>query len=138
MWGQSVDTLIKEAKTKGEAQSPLRKSLRHHTPIYEYTAPHELGNGSIKILLHQTGSVWNKDAIQEIHVNHPELLPDAIVALNAGLGAYQSWQEVIFIATRLNIPFGVTEYAEQSLEMVTQSLVRSKEHHLSLFVDEEG
>lgn len=42
--------------------------------------------------------------------------PDAIIALNAGLGSYKEWVPVIQAAHLASLPFAVTEYAEQSCE----------------------
>lgn len=51
-------------------------------------------------------------------------LPDAIIGLNAGLGAYQEWQSSIVSSRAYGIPFGVTEFMEASLEL-NQGLVKN-------------
>ena len=44
-------------------------------------------------------------------------LPDALVALNAGLLSYESWSSVILFCHVEEVSFGVTEHAEQSAEV---------------------
>jgi hypothetical protein len=51
-----------------------------------------------------------------LHVNDIVQPPDAIVAPNAGLLSYNSWASVILFCHVEEVPFGVTEYAEQSAE----------------------
>lgn len=51
-------------------------------------------------------------------------IPDVLIALDAGLGSYKSWFEVIHIAHSVDIPFAVTEYLQQSLEYTVKFLVR--------------
>jgi hypothetical protein len=111
-FGQAVHTLVSRAK----ASHP--KSLAAQTsptsPVYSYTAPEVNGGGRIQIFLHGTADHWTPaDA-------HPALSaygkPDAIVAPNAGLGSYPSWYPIILYAHQMDVPFGTTEYAEQSCE----------------------
>lgn len=55
-------------------------------------------------------------------------LPDAIVALNAGLLSYTTWASVILFCIVEEMPFGVTEYAEQSAEVQRDSFSKIIHH----------
>lgn len=55
-------------------------------------------------------------------------LPDAIVGLNAGLLSYKAWMSVILFCHVEEIPFGVTEYAEQSAEVQRDSFPKIIHH----------
>ncbi|KAJ7899101.1 hypothetical protein B0H13DRAFT_2275615 [Mycena leptocephala] len=111
-FGQAVHTLVSRAKASHPKSIAVRASPT--SPVYSYTAPEENGAGRIQIFLHGTADHWTPtDA-------HPALSaygkPDAIVAPNAGLGSYPSWYPVILYAHQMDVPFGTTEYAEQSCE----------------------
>lgn len=55
-------------------------------------------------------------------------LPDAIVALNAGLLSYKTWASVILFCHVEDVPFGATEYAEQSAEVQRDSFSKIIHH----------
>ncbi|KAJ6521922.1 hypothetical protein DFH09DRAFT_1192039 [Mycena vulgaris] len=112
-FGQAVHKIVSQAK----ASHP--KSLAAQTsptvPVYSYTAPEASGAGCIQIFLHGSTAHWTPaDAHPALSAYGP---PDAIVAPNAGLGSYVEWYPVILYAHQMGIPFGSTEYAEQSSEM---------------------
>lgn len=130
MWGHSVEKLIQEAATEGVDGSLLRNSLKDKSPIFQYSAPEELGNGSVKIILYDGAPACNGAELFKLRSQRPELESDALVGLNAGLGAYRSWMEVIQLAHYVNIPFAVTDYAEQSLEHVVRVQVSGKTRNL--------
>ena len=115
MVGPSVAKLMEAAVAEGVDDSPLRRSVESNTPIFKYHAPEELGSGSIQVVLHPFAT-WDQAELEHLQTDHPDRLPDVLVALNAGLASYSSWQSVIKTAYQKSIPFGVTEYAEQSLE----------------------
>lgn len=125
LWGQSVHDLLAEAATRGAEGSPAWDALAKNGLIFSYAAPDKLGGGTIKIILSRVSPMWNAQSQKILSDAAPELTPDALVALNAGLGAYRSWMEVIHVAHLLDIPFAVTEYTEQSLEHVVREQVRS-------------
>lgn len=123
MFGPSVAKLMEAAVAEGVDDSPLRRSVEGNIPIFKYDAPDDLGSGSIQIMLHPFAT-WDQAELEHLKSDHPDRLPDALVALNAGLASYSSWLGVIGTAYERNIPFGVTEYAEQSLEHAVGQQVR--------------
>jgi len=48
--------------------------------------------------------------------------PDAMVGLNSGLTSYPTWTEPMYFSALADIPFGVTEYCEQSMESFATGL----------------
>ncbi|KAJ6594279.1 hypothetical protein B0H19DRAFT_56543 [Mycena capillaripes] len=111
-FGQAVHTLVSKAK-KSYPKS-LAAQASPTVPVYSYTAPEENGSGRIQIFLHGTADHWTPaDADPALS---PYGTPDAIVAPNAGLASYAAWYPVILYAHQMGIPFGTTEYAEQSCE----------------------
>lgn len=116
VWGNAVQKLFDASRESGLGASPLKQSIAKKGPVFEYAAPEELGAGTVKVLLHRASALWNEAELDNIRRNQPELVPDVLVALDAGLASYREWWEVIFVTHRDNIPFAVTEYAEQSLE----------------------
>jgi hypothetical protein len=66
--------------------------------VWQYTAPRKSGGGSIKIRIHSKDEIWNRNVAQ----SGP--LPDVMVGLNAGIMAYQTWAEVVFISTLFVAP----------------------------------
>lgn len=116
-------TLCQTALSEGLASSPLRKSLSTDGPIFEYSAPRDLGSGKISIFLHGDSPTWNTDDMSTLVLERPEQTLDALIALNAGLGSYESWNTVVYAAYITNLPFAVTEYYQQSLEYVVNGAV---------------
>lgn len=111
-FGQAVHTVVSKAK-KAHPKS-LAAQVAPAVPVYSYTAPEESGSGRIQLFLHGTADHWTPaDADPTLS---PYGRPDAIVAPNAGLASYAAWYSVILYAHQMNIPFGTTEYAEQSCE----------------------
>ncbi|KAK0481346.1 hypothetical protein IW261DRAFT_1470377 [Armillaria novae-zelandiae] len=110
LFGQSVHKLVEEGK-KADPQSLVAKSS-NSSPVFTYKAPKECGSGSIEIYLHGDSPIWSPDANRRSGLGRP----DAIIALNAGLGSYGEWVPVIQAAHLMSLPFAVTEYAEQSCE----------------------
>lgn len=124
MWGGSVHKLVQEAKKQGVEGSPLRKALAGNSAIFDYRAPEELGAGSITVDLHGDSPTWGRDSMTKMLNGGRNPVPDALIALNAGLGSYRSWHEVVHIAHGVGIPFAVTEYLQQSLEFTVKYIVR--------------
>jgi hypothetical protein len=111
-FGQAVNTLVSRAKASHPKSLAAQASPT--SPVYSYTAPEESGSGRIQIFLHSTADHWTPaDADPALS---PYGKPDAIVAPNAGLGSYHAWYPVILYAHQMDVPFGTTEYAEQSCE----------------------
>ncbi|SJL13376.1 uncharacterized protein ARMOST_16818 [Armillaria ostoyae] len=108
-FGQSVQKLVEEGK-KSDPQSLVAKSSTS-SPVFAYKAPKECGSGSIELYLHGDSLTWSPDMLDRSSGR-----PDAIIALNAGLGSYGEWVPVIQAAHLASLPFAVTEYAEQSCE----------------------
>ncbi|EJD42597.1 hypothetical protein AURDEDRAFT_105338 [Auricularia subglabra TFB-10046 SS5] len=107
-FGPSVHKLGDTAKEKKHAASLVTQSSTTQ-PVFDYTAPLSCGRSTLSAYLCTSTTAWSP--------RNPEFpAPDAIVACNAGLGSYSQWADVIVAAHALDIPFGVTEYAEQSAE----------------------
>ncbi|KAK7691405.1 hypothetical protein QCA50_004804 [Cerrena zonata] len=105
-FGSGVEKLIEEAKRN--RPTSLAANTNRNTPVFTYEAPDECGSSTIAIHLHGSSKVWPRPLSSDT--------PDAVVACNAGLGSYPEWTPVVQAAHELDIPFGVTEYTEQSLE----------------------
>jgi hypothetical protein len=101
MFGVAVQNLV-------EASWRTPNAVANQSPVYAYRAPDACGAGAITVHLHGATATWAPDTSYGI--------PDVLVACNAGLGSYHEWMPVIRAAHMLDIPFGVTEYAEQSAE----------------------
>ena len=113
MFGGGVRQLLSQAKEKPKslAAAALETPPR---PVYTYTAPEESGSGRLSIYLDPVSAEWAPSSFSKYGGPHP--YPDALVAPNAGLGSYQEWYPVIVWALAHDVPFAVTEYAEQSCE----------------------
>ena len=120
IFGNAVHKLFEASKQSSVGSSPLRQSIAKKGPVFEYTAPQDLGSGNVKVHLYRGSAVWDQSTLATIRETQPALAPNALVALNAGLASYREWWDVIFITHRDRIPFAVTEYAEQSLEFAVQ------------------
>lgn len=106
MVGENVRRLGQEAK---KHPSSLVAKSSPTAPVFYYSAPDACGGGSISVFLCTSTGMWEP--------NLPDFpRPDALVACNAGLGSYKEWLPVIQAAHRLDLPFAVTEYSEQSAE----------------------
>ena len=127
MWGYGVHKLVQESKKQGVAGSPVRDAAGKHGLVFEYQAPEDLGAGAVSVYLKGEAQTWGRADLDKMLAtggNHPHPSPDVIIALNAGLGSYRSWYEVISIAHGVDIPFAVTEYLQQSLEFTVKYVVR--------------
>lgn len=125
LWGQSVHGLAEAGAKTALEGSPAKEASKNGGPIFTYSAPQKLGGGAIKVVLNSDSPIWSFESLHRLTDASPELAPDALVALNAGLGSYRIWMEVVAVAHSLNIPFAVTEYAEQSLEHAVDMQVSS-------------
>jgi hypothetical protein len=74
------------------AQKRYPGSLATKDTVWSYTAPKETGGGSISIKLWAEAEMWTR-AVLDVGE-----YPDAIVAINAGLCAYESWSDPIYIS----------------------------------------
>lgn len=61
--------------------------------IWEYTAPKLSGGGSISIELYSKRETWGRLVVAD-----DQLVPDAIVGLNAGLATYITWTEPVLFS----------------------------------------
>ncbi|KAJ6591572.1 hypothetical protein DFH09DRAFT_907151 [Mycena vulgaris] len=77
MFEQNAAHSVKRAKARGITQSSL-------PCVFEYTAPASCGGGAVRIFLDSDPAYYRPFRERGGH-------PDAIVALNAGLGTYISW-----------------------------------------------
>jgi len=122
-YGIAVQDLVLKAQ-KADGASIAARGVSLENSIYSYRAPKSLGGGSIDVRF-STEEQWIHD--QLIHLP-AELQPDAVVGPNAGLLSYRSWQAVIASTHMHDIPFAVTEYAEQSAEMQTSQIPSMLSH----------
>ncbi|KAJ6515133.1 hypothetical protein C8R47DRAFT_504520 [Mycena vitilis] len=72
--------------------------------VFQYTAPTSCGS-TVRAFIDSNPSYYRPSRNRQEH-------PDAIVALNAGLGTYISWQHVLLLSSEFDIPFVVTDYNE--------------------------
>jgi hypothetical protein len=111
MFGGAVKTLVDAARSTPDA-------LAGRAPVFTYRAPDTCGAGGIEVHLSGESKTWTPE--------NAHGRPDALVACNAGLGSYPDWVPVVRCAHQQRVPFGVTEYTEQSAEhQVRVSLVQS-------------
>lgn len=111
MYGPAVRDIVEHAKKT--APGSLAAKSSPSSPVFSYTAPKESGSGSINIYLEGRHADWP--------VGLPDMadfggMPHALVAPNAGLLSYPAWGRVIVYCIMMDLPFAVTEYAEQSAE----------------------
>ena len=76
-FGPGVTAILQRARGRPSC-------LANEENPYEYTAPTVSGGGTMKISLSEEGSFWG--ANRRRRSRHPA--PDALIACNAGLGAY--------------------------------------------------
>ena len=107
-FGGAVKALVDAARRKPGA-------LAAQSPVHSYTAPAALGSGRVTVQLHGGSKTW------PVPENDDDL-PDALVACNAGLGSYPEWVPVVRAAHLAEVPFAVTEYAEQSAEQQRRTM----------------
>ena len=82
-----------------------------------------MGQGTLAIYLNGDYENW-----EPRYISVANDLPDAVVALNAGLLSYATWTSVILFCIIEEMPFGVTEYAEQSAEVQRDSFQKILHH----------
>ena len=107
---------------------------------YEYTAPSVSGGGTVKISLSDEGPFWGSHHHRS---RHPA--PDALIACNAGLGAYPNWYDVMLASITRDIPFAISDYREISLQInaklvLKENLMEAKNafwEHVKLTPDQE-
>ncbi|KAJ7668301.1 hypothetical protein B0H17DRAFT_1142428 [Mycena rosella] len=104
MFGANAAHSVKRAKARGLTQSP-------RPCVFEYTGPASGGSGTVRVYIDSDPAYYCPSRERSKH-------PDAIVALNAGLGSYLSWQPVIIRAFDFDIPFICTDYCEGSMAQV--------------------
>ncbi|KZP24904.1 hypothetical protein FIBSPDRAFT_929497 [Athelia psychrophila] len=102
-----------------KARKSYPGSIATNDIVWSYTAPRKCGGGSIKIKLSSKDEIWSRTSLGD---NGPDNVPDAMVGLNAGLFNYRSWEDPILFSTIIDIPFAVTEYAEQSADQTADNL----------------
>ncbi|KAJ7918507.1 hypothetical protein B0H13DRAFT_2435766 [Mycena leptocephala] len=113
MFGPSAWTAVERARFHGVVRSP-------RPCVFEYTAPASCGSGTVRVLLDSNPKYYRPSRDPSEH-------PDAIVALNAGLGTYVSWHHVVLLSSEFGIPFAVTDYghdclAELRMDAIEQAL----------------
>ncbi|KIY62566.1 hypothetical protein CYLTODRAFT_404366 [Cylindrobasidium torrendii FP15055 ss-10] len=114
MFGDCVRTIVSEGKDKPGSLAGLASPS---TPVFSYAAPKPSGSGRIEIFLHGSTSLWDENDACSTYGK-----PNAIVALNGGLGSYAEWIPVVRAAHAERIPFGATDYLEQSAEHSVESI----------------
>ncbi|EDR04547.1 uncharacterized protein LACBIDRAFT_304320 [Laccaria bicolor S238N-H82] len=107
-------------------------SLATKDTVWNYTAPKETGGGSISIKLWAEAELWTRAVLDAGEY------PDAIVAINAGLCAYESWADPILITAAGDIPFAITEYAEQSTDLCAAMLPKMLQSWIPMINDQRS
>ncbi|KAH0838464.1 hypothetical protein J3R83DRAFT_6776 [Lanmaoa asiatica] len=110
-FGYAVHAIVQKANKKCIAAKAKRNE-----PVYVYKSSASMGRSTLAIYLDGDHENWDPR-----FASITENLPDAIVALNAGLLSYKAWASVILFCHVEGMPFGVTEYAEQSAEVQRDS-----------------
>ncbi|KAK7044960.1 zinc finger MYND domain-containing protein 15 [Favolaschia claudopus] len=111
MFGPSAQMAVQLANCRGDAQS-------FRPCVFEYTALPACGQGTVRVFL-------DFDPEHEYYrpSRDPAEHPDAIVALNAGIGTYISWFHVVMLCCEFGIPFAVTDYSQGSLSQARMDLI---------------
>ncbi|KAJ7741298.1 hypothetical protein B0H16DRAFT_1032304 [Mycena metata] len=112
VFGQNTGRTVQRARTRGLALSSESRPC-----VFEYTAPATCGSGTLRIFVDSAPGYYRPS-------RNPSDHPDALVALNAGLGTYISWQAVILLSAEFDIPFAVTDYSESCLGEAMWTLLR--------------
>ncbi|KAL0955321.1 hypothetical protein HGRIS_004205 [Hohenbuehelia grisea] len=113
-FGKTTYDLVQRARRESPG------SLATRDVVWEYTAPRKLGGSSLTVRLSSDSEAWGGEALQS---HNPLYKVDAVIACNAGLGAYQTWYEPIVFCDMTNIPFAVTDYIEQSLRTAAEGTI---------------
>ncbi|KAF7370580.1 Zinc finger MYND domain-containing protein 15 [Mycena sanguinolenta] len=101
MFGEATGSSAQRAKVRGIKKLPRPSA-------FEYTAPAASGSGTVRVFIDPSPPYYCPSRERSEH-------PDAIVALNAGLGTYISWQHVILRSFEFDIPFVITDYSQACL-----------------------
>ncbi|KAG6381352.1 hypothetical protein JVT61DRAFT_5762 [Boletus reticuloceps] len=117
-FGYAVHAIVQKAKKKS-----ISAKAKRNEPVYTYRSPVSMGQSTLAIYLDGEHENWDPRFVSVLNN-----LPDAIVALNAGLLSYKTWASVILFCLVEEMPFGVTEYAEQSAEVQTDSFSKIIHH----------
>ena len=117
-FGPGVHDIVQQSRQF--PQSLAAQTSYPKKPIYTYVSPNALGASSLNVYLHGRSEYWNPDELAESNIP----TPDAVIAANAGLTSYPAWAPVILFAHMKDLPFAVTEYAEQSAEVQVSSFPR--------------
>lgn len=129
MCGTGVHKLMQEMQKQGIPGSPLRTAPSRQDAVCVYRAPKELGGSAVAILLHGTTPLWTREEFLKLIDSETRPIkvgmPDVMIALNAGIGSYPSWNEVADMAHIAGIPFAVTDYLEITLDTCADRLVRA-------------
>ncbi|KZS88092.1 hypothetical protein SISNIDRAFT_460149 [Sistotremastrum niveocremeum HHB9708] len=116
------------AKLIHRAQREHSNSLATREVVWEYKAPEISGGGSLKIQLHSKSGIWSAATFErpdrEIDLKG---FPDALVGLNAGIVTYPEWTQPVNFAATFDIPFAITEYAEQTIRQSAPDLPAANE-----------
>jgi hypothetical protein len=98
-FGHSVLKLTSQAEKKHKDSLAGREG-----PIFEYKAPESLGSGSVAVTLYRDQALWT------LGLRNTKT-PDVLVALNAGLSAYQNeWDHVISALSMLRAQSILSRY----------------------------
>lgn len=132
-FGPGVTAILQRAKGKPHCLARAKNP-------YEYTAPVVSGGGTVKISLSDEGPFWG---VHRHRSRYPT--PDALIACNAGLGAYANWYDVTLASITRDIPFAITDYREISLQInaklvLTENLMEARHtfwQHIKLTPDQE-
>ncbi|KAK4701511.1 hypothetical protein P7C70_g4716, partial [Phenoliferia sp. Uapishka_3] len=109
-FGAPVRALVLRARSTNP-RSPAALPISFH-----YQAPASIGGSTFSAKLFSHTDEW-PSALSKAHDIG---IPDAAVALNAGIASYPTWHPPLVNFAILGIPFGVTEYAEQSLDRAVE------------------
>jgi hypothetical protein len=94
---KAICDLAKKTKSQGILGSAV------DGVVLDVQAPINVGGGRVRIKLDGTKEYFDSASSSGGGV------PDAIVALNAGLGAYPQWADVLRVAVKDGIPFACTD-----------------------------
>ncbi|KZS88091.1 hypothetical protein SISNIDRAFT_480037 [Sistotremastrum niveocremeum HHB9708] len=116
-FGNAVANLVHRARRE------YPNSLATRDFVWEYKAPEISGGGSLKIQLYSESGTWSEEVLEgpDGEIGREEL-PDALVGLNAGIASYPEWTTPLKFAAMFDIPFAITEYAEQTIRQLARDL----------------
>jgi hypothetical protein len=101
MFGSSAYNVIRQAKPSAIAAQKY---------AYEFCAPEQCGSGSIRIQLYKESAMWDP-----IDILSRQMIPDALIGLNAGMSTFPAWRPLFATSRALSIPFAITEFGRISL-----------------------